>query len=270
MVPNSFQFVVITDLHLDELQGIEKFINTIEYLQRKKDVAFIQILGDICCAEGPSHFKRILEGLGTPFHLTYGNHDAPLLREYHESFGAPNYSFEYGNCLFVSVFNAFPAIDDPHAIHGFIDQPTWNWCWDILHKARSEKEYAKIFLFAHVPPMKPGSPMGVACRMDEATTDQWYDLCREFAVDAAFYGHMHFNEVFELDDTWHITTPSLNWNFNTCFGHSPHDWVPVEYNGYRIVTITNETMTDEIYWCQKNFSPIPDLATTEHEPSPSN
>ncbi len=252
-----FSFAILTDLHLAELNGLEKFHAGLEALSQEKDLAFIQIMGDLIY-DGPlGGFKKIMEGADLPYHVVIGNHDAQRMREFQEAFGKPYYSFEHRNCLFVCLFNALPALDNVHAHHGDIDEEQALWVRDLLEQASKRRpEYQKIFLFAHVPPLQPGSPMSPSFRMTIESTDLVYDLCREHVIDACFYGHVHINEAFEYEGTWHITTPSTNWNFNTCFGYVHEDWIPADYGGYRIVHVMADEISDELRWTHRGFEPI--------------
>ena len=131
------------------------------------------------------------------------------------------------------------------------------WVRTLLVEAMTRKPpYKKIFLFAHIPPLKPGSPVDSGFRMTVDSTDFVYQLCADFEVDACFYGHLHCNEVFDYEGTWHITTPSTCWNFNTAFGYRSTDWVPVESSGYRIVHVFENEISDELRWVDRSFKPL--------------
>ena len=262
MSPNEaakplFSFAILTDPHLDELDGRDKFMRTIEAIKNEADLAFFMLLGDINWRSSFAEFKRLLAQTGLPYHVVPGNHDALRLSEYQEAFGPLYYSFEYQQCFFITVFNSAPAVDDAQARYGEIDSQQFDWLEETLRHATSrEPSYRKIFLFGHVPPLQPGSPMCPAFRMTVDQTDALYDLCVEYAIDACFYGHVHHNEAYEYQGTWHITTPSLNWNFNTCFGYDIKDWLPVNYGGYRVVHVYADEISDELRWTHRGFEPL--------------
>ncbi len=255
--PPQFSFAILTDLHLDELEGRDKFSHTLESLKNEKDLDFLLILGDLGCQGSLAEFKQQLTTVNLPYHIVPGNHDAKRLREFQEAFGPLYYTFEFGACLFVGLFNATPAVEMMQAHHGQLDAQQEEWLHQVLEEASAqEQQYRKIFLFAHIPPLQPGSPMYPPFRMDVDTTDLIYALCHEHQVDAAFYGHVHLHEAFDYQGTWHITTPSVNWNFNTCYGYDHKDWMAVDYGGYRIVHVFENEISDELRWTHRNTDPI--------------
>ncbi len=252
-----FSFAILTDLHLNELDGREKLSRALEGLKNDEKINFLLLLGDVDWPGSLAEFKHELGSCNLPYHVVAGNHDARRLRDFQDAFGALYYSFEYGDCLFVGLFNASPAADDFHAHHGEIDEQQAEWLRGVLQQAAErEPGFRNVFIFAHVPPLQPGSPMYPAFRLTVDHTDLMYELCREFQVDAAFYGHTHINEAFEYQGTWHITTPSLNWNFNTCFGYDHKDWIAVNYGGYRVVHVHANEISDELRWTHRGTAPI--------------
>lgn len=251
-----FSFAVLTDLHISEVNGLDKFHHALDVIC-ESDISFIQVLGDVMIDAPLSEFKRILDRTGLPYRVTFGNNDVPRLKEFQDAFGGYYYSFEHEHCLFLSLFNVVPAMDSIHARHGDFNEDQEKWVRSILEEAmRRETDYRKIFIFAHVPPLQPGSPYDPGFRMTVEATDFLYGICNDFGVDACFYGHLHHNEVYEFEDTWHITTPSVNWNFINSFGYRNSDWIPADYGGFRVVHVYPDEINDELRWLHRSLTPI--------------
>ena len=53
-----------------------------------------------------------------------------------------------------------------------------------------------------------------------------------------------------------VTTPSLNWNFNTSFGYDHKDWLACDFGGYRIVHVMENEISDELRWTHRGTEPI--------------
>ena len=64
--------------------------------------------------------------------------------------------------------------------------------------------------------------------MDDSTSTRFLEMCSAQKVDIGLYGHIHHNEVFRYGPTVHVTTPSLEWNFNKSLGYKSRDWVKVD------------------------------------------
>ena len=252
-----FSFAIVSDPHLSEVNGPDAFNMAMDAVREMDGMAFVWIMGDIMAGNKLLDFKQTLTSYNVPYHFCFGNQDAISIKQYQDAFGARYYSYEHEDCLFINLFNVYPSFENVHARHGDINDDQREWARLLLAEAANrEVPYKKTFLFAHIPPLQPGSPMDPGYRMTVDCTDFIYQLCADYAIDACFYGHLHTNEVFEYDGTWHITTPSTCWNFNTAFGYRISDWVPVECGGYRIVHVHANEISDELRWVHRSFKPI--------------
>src|SRR5437868_3134071 len=70
-----FSFAVLSDPHLSERQGPQRFERALQMIHDRKDIAFVLVLGDIVWDNDPAKLEEICATAGVPVHLVYGNND---------------------------------------------------------------------------------------------------------------------------------------------------------------------------------------------------
>ena len=243
-----FRFAILTDFHLLK-RGMDRTRKAIEDINGRPDLAFVLLLGDFIWPGPMAELKALLSSLRVPYHAVPGNHDAARIGEYQAEFGPLYGSFEHRSCLFVGLWNAVPALTATDARHGELDADQDAWLVDTLRRARKRRPpYRRVFLYAHVPPLPPEGQADPEFRMTPAASARLYERCRQFRVDACFFGHVHYEEAFEHDGTRFIVAPSVIWNLDRSAGPDAESWVKTDRGGYQIVQVGQDAVHQEIQW----------------------
>jgi len=241
-----FRFAVITDPHLADAPAEAsraKFERAIADINAQEDIAFVLCLGDLLWPGPMEDLRRLLETIRPPLHLVPGNGDWPRTAEYEAAFGPPYHAFEHNGCLFVGLWTTQRS----GAHVGELGVRQEGWLVDTLAEA-GRAGTQRIFVYAHVPPPPPGSPTDPQLRIVPDLARRLYDLFSMRGVGACFFGHIHQNEVFEHRNIKFISTPSVNWNFDTRFGYLMRDWVKADFGGYRVVRVDRRGVADDLRW----------------------
>ena len=193
-----FSFGVVADVQ--DLTGQATFESIIKKL-REKPLKFLFIVGDgimFGCEAQHRYWRwKWKTRFRTPFPVFYlpGNHDVDPkefpIRRFEEVYGPTNFSFEYRGCLFVGL-RVLPKPYDNTDARNYL-----RW----LTK-RGRKEYRKVFVFMHVPPIH---------------TDQWHarsvngekammDVLMDFHPDYVFSGDHHAYRRIEVNGVHFIIT----------------------------------------------------------------
>lgn len=119
----------------------------VSHVNRKFEVDFVVHGGDISDFGLVKEFQwvnEILSDLKAPYLTAVGNHDllANGKKVYNEMFGAYNYSFDYGDFLFIIL----DTNSREYEFNGRV--PDLEWLQQIL----SENDSRKVVVISHVPP----------------------------------------------------------------------------------------------------------------------
>jgi len=243
-----FRFAILTDLHLLK-RGMDKTRKAIEDINGRPNLAFVLLLGDFIWPGPMAELKAVFSRIRLPYHAVPGNHDAARIGEYADEFGPLYEAFEHRGCLFIGLWNGVPALRQAGARHGELDPDQEAWLVETLRRAQKRRpSYRRIFLYAHVPPLPAGGSADPEFRMTPALSGRFYEWCRQFHVDACFFGHVHYDEAFEHDGTCFITTPSLIWNLDRSAGPDAESWTKTDRGGYQIVRVGRDAIRGEIQW----------------------
>jgi len=212
----DFSFVVVSDLHIAEKNGIEQFkafVEQVEAIEPKPEL--IVVTGDIHAKDFEKLFHELKPGI--PFHVVFGNHedrsDRKLLANMfpQDITGNDFYSFTYKNAKFIILCTA--ADNGDHIGHfeseGIKGEEQQIWLEKQLQEAGTSKSLS--FMFTHIPP----NPEGKAKNMFISSNDQkaLQNLFRIYKPTAMFCGHLHKRQEFLIENVPVIVVPSLNWNF---------------------------------------------------------
>ena len=212
----AWSFVVVADAHLTENRkgeptGEEKFkkvLERIDAINPRPD--FMLLLGDI-------HEKKLeplLPQIKITVHPIAGNHEGQANRKtlrkmFPEDFQDKDfYTFEHKKCLFIAMCTA--AAND-HVGH-FESQditPSVGQCQWIEEQLKKGGQFQSVFLYGHIPPAE---------NQLEATSISWNDSCylldlvRRYQPRALFFGHIHKQKTFKVDNATVYVVRSCNWN----------------------------------------------------------
>ncbi len=228
-------FVVVSDLHLAEKEGVKNFtvfIKQIDELNPKPD--FVVVTGDIHAKEFEKVFNELKPTI--PFHVVFGNHekrgDRKILAKMFPQDFVDNdfYSFVYKHIKCIVICDAIDMGD--HVGHfeseGIKGQEQQVWFEKELNVDR--KRYPFVFLFSHIPP----NPAGKAETMYLSTNDQkaLREIFLKYKPNAMFCGHLHKKQSFEIENVPIFILPSLNWNFEDNPAGFYH--IKAQGNGYDV------------------------------------
>lgn len=187
---NNYNFSVISDTH-NNPETVKEFLKDIN----NRNPSFVIHCGDIVPYGSEEHYKswyRKLENLTVPIYYLPGNHD--IQRDetsYLSHIGPFNHSFYWNNDLFILLDTADSSIS--------IDQINW------INGLTYTKNYNKLFIFMHVPPVDPRSNYDHAM-IDSERAQELLNCIQEIQPNLVFNGHIHvFNETIRNNVTW-ITT----------------------------------------------------------------
>lgn len=209
-------FVVVSDLHIAEKEGIRNFTAFVKQLDElKPKPAFVVVTGDIHAKEFEKVFNELKPTI--PFHVVFGNHEKRedrkiLMKMFQPDFTEKDfYSFVYKHVKGIVLCDAVDTGD--HIGHfeseGIKGQEQQNWLEQELNVDRTQ--YPFVFLFAHIPP----NPAGKAESMYLSTNDQraLREIFQKYKPNAMFCGHLHKRHSFVIENVSVFIIPSLNWNF---------------------------------------------------------
>lgn len=216
MLAEEVSFVVVSDLHIAEKDGVKNFtafVKQLDELNPKPD--FVVVTGDIHAKEFEKVFNELKPPI--PFHVVFGNHEKRedrkiLTKMFPQDFTEKDfYSFNYKHVKCIVLCDAVDTGD--HIGHfeseGIKGQEQENWLKQELNV--NGKQYPFVFLFAHIPP----NPEGKAGTMYLSTNDQkaLREIFQECKPNAIFCGHLHKKQTFEIEEVTVFILPLLNWNF---------------------------------------------------------
>ena len=248
-----FSFAIITDLHLagegwDGPGCLEWFI---QWVKDRDDIDFVLCLGDLIfglpappAQQSLADLQDAFARMRRPVHVLYGNNDPKLCdtEVYEGIWGARDRTFEHKGCLFVVMWDNLAHVRG-HGHEGYIRDEQWDWLDAQLRDARG-RGLRHIFFAAHVPPAGPNwIHPGMFLR--KTTDHRLRAVCREYAITAAFFGHIHHGDVWHMDGTEVVVTPSLCVNF---VPPSPPAKDQLKPNGYfRTVHVSAQGIAHEMH-----------------------
>ena len=235
-----FTFAVFADLHLNECQGVERRRIVVEEINRRGDVAFAFVLGDLDPNGPVSETATLMDDLDVPCFMVLGNHEYPDRKEYEAVLGARYYHFDYACYRFIGLDNVVLPDEEDH--RGYMDDAQIAWVEQLLEESReADLNLQHLFLFAHVPPHPDGRPSANMTQVP-ALARRWRRWCHDHAVTACFFGHLHENRDFLAGRTRMLVTPSANWNFPRKDEPLPpgNTDSKLPWAGYRIVRVESD------------------------------
>ncbi|HOK10567.1 MAG TPA: metallophosphoesterase [Candidatus Hydrogenedens sp.] len=216
MAEENISFVVVSDLHLSEKEGIKHFSSLIKQMNElEPKPEFVVVTGDIHAKEFENVFDELKPEI--PFHIVFGNHEKRedrkiFMHMFPQDFKQNDfYSFVHRNAKFIILCDASDTGD--HIGHfeseGIKGQEQQNWLEQELNVDR--QQYPFIFIFAHIPPNHEGK----AGNMYLSSNDQkaLSEILKKYKPNAMFCGHLHKREKYIIGETPVFILPSLNWNF---------------------------------------------------------
>ena len=236
---HPFSFALLSDLHLSERQGPQRFERALQMVRDRKDIAFVLVLGDIVWDKDPAKLKEICATAGVPVHLVYGNNDWKWLSDgsYEKAFGPRDFTFDYADCTFICMWDCLPKGHFPEDHKGDFNEQQWTWLADQL-KSAQERGATHTFVAMHIPPATPGA-FDPFFFMYTKTEERFLGLLKQYHVTAGLFGHLHQRAEFERDGIKMYVNPSCCWNFIS-------KSQKVDSSFMRIVHVEQDKISDEL------------------------
>jgi len=190
----EFSFAVVGDTQ----RGPGTFKRIWEKLE-DEPLSFMVHLGDYT-RHGTEGYHRFLRSewahkapLPFPVFYVVGNHDVdpiqfPISR-FEEIYGPTLFTFDYQGCFFIVL--------------GAVDKPSTQKSLAFLESLLSARQhhYRKVFVFLHVPPVRPDFPVRSA-----RNTNEFVALFDRYHVDYVFAGHYHAYARVKLRNTVYLVS----------------------------------------------------------------
>lgn len=208
---------------------------------------FVVVCGDLVNHAGnEDEIKAYLEVAGTldksiPLHNVAGNHDynpadTKSLALYQSRFGAPWYSFEHKNCLFVVVESTMIKA----GVEGPVYQWQMQWLEQTLEAARG-KGYDHITVYTHYPlALREANEDDEYFNLPKARRMKLLEMFHEYKVEAVFSGHFHHN-AYVRDGELELITTSSSGKALEQMGQ------PKDPLGFRVVKMYPDTLEHRYY-----------------------
>lgn len=199
------------------------------------------------CMNEHKIFLNLLSKLRVPSFVVPGNHDMagiynePSRKIYGQTIGKRYYSFDYGDFHFTGIDNsqmmeATPLIYLDIKGYDDLEDEQLKWLENDLKSAQNRK---LKFAFFHVPINKGDS--------------KFKALLKQYNVDMAFFGHLHFDAVYSK------TKPI--WVQTTSTGDTQWD-----KNGYRLIRIKDGAIFSYTYAGDKKASIVSEKLNLQCSP----
>lgn len=172
-----FKVALISDVHYH----YSELRDAIAHINKKNDIAFIIVTGDITengLQKEFELFHHVMASANKPYLTVIGNHDhlSNGGKVYQQIFGPLNYSFTFHNVKFVMWDNVLWESNKT---------PDWEWFNDSLGKIKDGEHnvpYHHIIPVSHIPPFDSQlSPRA----------DAFHALLRDSKVKLSVHGHRH-------------------------------------------------------------------------------
>jgi|GEM_PF-4370711 len=186
----SFKFVVVGD----NRDGPETFTTILEEINADS-YAFCINTGDIISSGRRDQFQEFMDmvdDLAIPLYVSIGNHELYNNSPEHamEFLGEVNYSFEYGNTLFVILDDSNYTISDGQ----------YEWMDGVMASTTKEN----IIVSAHIPPYDPRE--GEDHCLNEADALRFETFMADHDVDLVLAGHIHMYDHTVIKGVDYIVT----------------------------------------------------------------
>ncbi|WP_242920113.1 metallophosphoesterase family protein [Pontibacter liquoris] len=181
---DTFQFILASDVQgfYEENEAMVKNIN------RRNDIAFLLLGGDLTDFGLAKEFKLINEDFGTlhmPYVAVVGNHDAVNngQQAFKAMYGDFNTSFAIGNSRFILLNTNYIEFDK--------QVPDLDW---LEKELAASAGYKNIFVLSHIP---PGN-----YEFGKENRARYEQLMSQYHVTYSLHGHNHkFNAYYPYDGT---------------------------------------------------------------------
>ncbi len=270
-IGDSFTFIHITDFHAGDPRGfVEDIYETLKQRSIKKCIEeinllnpdFVLISGDLVFGQlYPFEYQReyplcydLIQRFDVPTYLAPGNHDGYYrfredgLKFWEEYFGPLNYSFNYGDYHFQAINSYdFPAWKRAAILFvaigwgGSISDSQLDW---IETDLQENQDATLTFQFMHHNPILD-TIQDSLLRFKYQNREELLGLIDDYDVDMVLGGHVHIDNVYYENDTIFLTTTTPESEIRFDDG----------YWGYRLVTITNKSITNYNYKEPKYSTP---------------
>ncbi len=220
---SAIKFVQVTDTHFNAQNPytVKVLENTVQDINRLKDVAFVVFTGDNLNkpqAEDLDDFIKIINKLDAPYYLVIGNHDVfkgqNLSKERYNEIVRENnlfwfkrkwnYTFKKKGYTFIVVDGAKEVIPGPI---GYYRADTLEW----LDKQLTKNKKNPVIILQHYPIID--APEFSESRLKTHRTyqpEKYFDVLKKHDnVIAIISGHFHVNSEIMQDGIYHISTPTL-------------------------------------------------------------
>lgn len=210
VIAQSFNFAVISDLHIGSSNGKENLSLVINDINLRNDIQFIIATGDITergMNEELDEAKNLLDQLNVPYYIIPGNHDT----KWSESAGTKfielwkdnKFHFEKNSIHFIGLNSGMLL----RGGDGHFSVEDLNWLDSTISKINLDD---KIFFFTHNP-------------LDGEIDNGFkaINILRGKNIRTIFYGHGHSNKFSDFNNIPAIMTRSTlndknNWGYNLC------------------------------------------------------
>lgn len=210
VIAQSFNFAVISDLHIGSLDGKENLSLVINDINLRKDIQFVIATGDITekgMNEELDEAKNLLTQLNVPYYIIPGNHDSKWSEsggtKFIELWKDNKFHFEKNSIHFIGL-NSGMLLRGGDG-HFFVED--LNWLDSTISKINPND---KIFFFTHHP-------------LDGEIDNGFkaINILRKKNIRVIFCGHGHSNKFSNFYNVPAIMTRStLNdkngWGYNLC------------------------------------------------------
>ena len=178
----DFTFLAFGDIQ----NGIDRFGDVVEAVNREEGVDFILMLGDLSQRAEPEQFDRVDEAFARirwPLFLTPGNHDVFAKRHYQDRYGRASYSMLHRGARFTSVDSG----------SGGLDARTWEWLETWMRGGAGQLHVA----FSHIPAIEP---LGIRAGQWNSPREarKFVGLGLEYGLDQLLFGHIHSHDAYSL------------------------------------------------------------------------
>jgi len=175
----AFSFAVMGD----SAKGDEIFSDILTSISNDKSILFAIHAGDFAYNGKASEYDKYLsktKNLRFKIYHTMGNHDAAFggYRLFNKYFGNPYYSFDYGNCHFIILDNAFK---------GDFNAKQYAWLKNELEQNKKKL----LFVVFHKPAFDPSEIFPDYVMDERQIAEELQSLFERYQVKSVFSGHLH-------------------------------------------------------------------------------
>ena len=251
--PDRFDFVFITDMHLERRTGIAKIKASIAEINGLKPTpAFLWAQGDICLQGGmATPYVECLRLCKMPVRNGPGNHEMMLDHEdprdeFHRLFGPTYYAFDWGevHCIVLDGNKPIAGQTGWKAVHGAVEGSELTW---LRADLAAQPEGKPILVAVHIPivstyPERRRHSPKDAPYWEVTKARVLTDLFARHKVRLVLQGHMHENERITVGGVEYVESISLSgswWQSGAGFERG----VDGSPRGYRVVSVDGKQIT---------------------------